>query len=392
MHRFLRGLMMSRVDLSELIALLGDPSPEPFPVDWPSVETWLDCPLPAAYKEIGSTFGPWYVGDWLWVEVPCADQEGRPGFTTWLRDTTRLVRIRAREDGVDIPALYPQESGLLAWGHTRGTEVVFWDTAASPHPDDWPVVVYVNLGPLQDPWRHTGLTTIDFLARVLTGIPVNEYRALGPLPRSACRTLYRTDARAWTPPEPEIAAAADQERRRRALTEGSGHQALQALVQPPPKPPLDQSTWEALFDLLGTRLPVDYVHLMGAYGGGEWGGDLRFPPATHLSEFSEEAADAYRQLRDEFPEDFPLPVWPEPGGFLAFAHSVDGDYIGWLTAGDPDTWPVIVWPRHQEQGPPLETGVVDVLLAVLRGQPVAGFATLDPDDDPLEFATFTPSE
>lgn len=60
----------------------------------------------------------------------------------------------------------------------------------------------------------------------------------------------------------------------------------------------------------------------------------------------------YRELRDEFPEYHPLPIWPEPGGFLPFASSIDGDSIGWLTDGEPDRWPLIVEPRHHEQGPP----------------------------------------
>lgn len=60
----------------------------------------------------------------------------------------------------------------------------------------------------------------------------------------------------------------------------------------------------------------------------------------------------YRELRDEFPEYHPLPIWPEPGGFLPFASSIDGDSIGWLTDGEPDRWPLIVEPRHHEQGRP----------------------------------------
>ncbi|MEU3668315.1 hypothetical protein [Streptomyces virginiae] len=102
--------------------------------------------------------------------------------------------------------------------------------------------------------------------------------------------------------------------------------------------------------------------------------------------------DAYRQLKDDNPDWYPLAVWPEPGGFLPFANSIDGDYLGWLTeGGDPDIWPLIVWPRHADQGPPLEDGLIDTLLDWQRGTLVTpGFSTFDEDDDPVEFADFEP--
>lgn len=103
-------------------------------------------------------------------------------------------------------------------------------------------------------------------------------------------------------------------------------------------------------------------------------------------------SDGYRDLRESFPEDFPLAAWPEPGGFLAFANSIDGDELGWLTQGDPDRWPVIVYPRHDDQGPPLPGTLTETLLDWMRGRlDAAGFATLDPDDDPLEFLGFVPN-
>jgi hypothetical protein len=77
---------------------------------------------------------------------------------------------------------------------------------------------------------------------------------------------------------------------------------------------------------------------------------------------------------------------------LPFADSIDGDVFGWLTLGEPDDWPVIVYPRHEDQGPPLPEGLVDTLLAWLRAQPVSSvFEQLDEADDPLEYATFEPS-
>ncbi|WP_133895365.1 hypothetical protein [Streptomyces sp. KS 21] len=91
-------------------------------------------------------------------------------------------------------------------------------------------------------------------------------------------------------------------------------------------------------------------------------GEGRF--LTHV----EDTADACRRLKDGNAGWYPLAIWPEPGGFLSFANSIDGDYLGWLTeGGEPDTWPLSVWPRHADQGPPLDGGLIDTLLDWQRG-------------------------
>jgi len=54
---------------------------------------------------------------------------------------------------------------------------------------------------------------------------------------------------------------------------------------------------------------------------------------------------------------------------------------------------LIVYPRHADQGPPIRGGLVDTLLEWSRGRiESAGFAGLDPRDDPLDFATFEPAD
>jgi hypothetical protein len=54
-------------------------------------------------------------------------------------------------------------------------------------------------------------------------------------------------------------------------------------------------------------------------------------------------------LREQFPEDYPYPLYFEPGGLLPWGISEDGDYYYcWLTRGLPDKWPVITVPRHAD--------------------------------------------
>ena len=166
---------------------------------------------------------------------------------------------------------------------------------------------------------------------------------------------------------------------------------------PPATPYLGDGNWDQLFEELGTRLPTDYIELMNTYGADTWSQWLNFvtPLRTNDHGFihhAKETLDGYAELRAEYPEFQPLPVWPEPGGFLPFANTIEGDVLGWLTQGSPDEWPLIVYPRHAKQGPPLQDPLVDTLLAWLRGRlNTPGFPSQDDDvADPLERIRFEP--
>ncbi|WP_159054822.1 hypothetical protein [Streptomyces dysideae] len=38
--------------------------------------------------------------------------------------------------------------------------------------------------------------------------------------------------------------------------------------------------------------------------------------------------EAYEELKDGSPDWYPLSTWPEADGFLPFADSIDGDWVG----------------------------------------------------------------
>jgi len=373
--------------------VLSGPADQPVAIDWPAVESWLGMGLPRDYKTIAGAYGPLDIGELIWLHVPCV-QEGRFDYGDWLKETHRLCRSWSRSvPPYTPPPFHPEPGGLLAWGTTRRSGYLFWDTSASSDPDQWPVVAYdsdaSNAG--INPWQSEGLPLLEMLDATIR---------TSQLPPMARRTAFLPDAGPWTPPPPPEPVAPS---RQAALTEGEGLDALRRLVPPPTTPYLGDDSWERLFDRLGTRLPAEYVALLETYGSGSWRSWLNFvtplrdPDAARskgyrgLADFVEQMLDIYRELRAEHPEFQPLAVWPEPGGFLPFADSIDGDVFGWLTLGDPEDWPVIIYPRHEDQGPPLPEGLVDTLLAWLRGRPVSTvFEQLDEADDPLEYATFAP--
>lgn len=387
------------VDLADFTEPHAERPPAGMAVDWPAVEEWLGVRLPGDYKRLADRYGPLDFGAYLWIHVPCGQPE-RFDFGSWMKETHREARRAARElpEG-ERYAVHPEPGGLLAWGETRGCDLLFWDTSVSADPDEWTVVVR-HTGPVPGSglrsWHAYDLTLTEYLRHTVRDgweMPSPPGPLMGPLPGTIARTAFLRSAGPWTPP---VAAPPrlTEEERRVALETGTGLEALRLLSPPPERPYLGGGTWEGLFDELGMRLPAEYVRLMALYGGGWFSQWLRFltPLRTGERRFLTHVRttlDGYRKLKGNHPDSFPLVPWPEPGGFLPFANSIDGDQLGWLTEGDPDAWPLIVWPRHASQGPPLEGGLVDTLVAWQRGTLVApGLAGLDEDDDPVEFAGF----
>ncbi|SEP58152.1 hypothetical protein [Streptomyces radiopugnans] len=202
------------MDLSSLIARLtlppstdsGRPAvPAPVPVDWDAVESWLGLGLPADYRALVSALGPLDVGEHLWLHTPCV-REGGYDYGDWLWETHRECRISSRRAmRREPPPFHPEPGGLLAWGETRGSARLLWDTGASGDPDRWPVVVFDAEAARRgsDPWHDCGTTLTQTLAVLLTtGIRMPGGRALGPLPPTARRTAFLVGARPWRPPAP----------------------------------------------------------------------------------------------------------------------------------------------------------------------------------------------
>jgi hypothetical protein len=152
--------------------------------------------------------------------------------------------------------------------------------------------------------------------------------------------------------------------------------SLDRLIErvPPPKDPVFGSAgWEQLRSALGTALPSDYMRFLERYGSCEFGEWLGIADPRDVSAGFDIAQDAirtgdeYRKLRDDHSDMYPLAAWPEPGGFLLWGSTIDGDDIGWLAEGEPDDWPVIILPRHFDQGPPIPVTMTEFLLSWSMG-------------------------
>lgn len=147
------------------------------------------------------------------------------------------------------------------------------------------------------------------------------------------------------------------------------------LAPPPARPVSAVGDWSAVEAALGLGLPADYKALVSRYGLGLFHDVTVLTPFdTHpegwanLLAVGRDLLDDYGPLRDEFPEDFAYPLFPEPGGLLPWAGDGNGARMCWLTSGPPDQWPVVVW-SPCEYADQYAIGAVEFLLAYLTGQP-----------------------
>ncbi len=143
---------------------------------------------------------------------------------------------------------------------------------------------------------------------------------------------------------------------------------LRQLLTPPADPvePGRPDGWAAAERNLGTALPGDFKAFTELYGSGTVDDFLYlFNPFAsgqdgNLLAEKDRVLAAYGQTRARFPDRLPLPPFPEPGGVLPLGRTDNGDELYWVTAGDPDGWPVAL----------LESRAA---LQELHAMPVTGF-------------------
>lgn len=140
----------------------------------------------------------------------------------------------------------------------------------------------------------------------------------------------------------------------------------------PPAVPMDgHGDWAVAETALGLGLPDDFKALVRRYGRGEFC-DLLFtyPPFGQRALIDYVARlDDERMVRDEFPENYPYPLYPEPGGLLIWGGTSNGHHLCWLTGGAPDDWPVVVWqPRDGDNYELYRMGAVAFIEGWLSGR------------------------
>ncbi len=128
-----------------------------------------------------------------------------------------------------------------------------------------------------------------------------------------------------------------------------------ATILPPPSVPIAAAgDWSDVAKALGTPLPDDYMAFIARYGTGRISGFLwvlnPFEENVHLSFLAQypRIVAADREIREEFTEELPEPLYPEPGGLLPWGLTDNGDRLYWQTTGHADSWTIVA---RESRGP-----------------------------------------
>ncbi|HEX8916297.1 MAG TPA: hypothetical protein VF796_28360 [Humisphaera sp.] len=103
---------------------------------------------------------------------------------------------------------------------------------------------------------------------------------------------------------------------------------------------------------LGEVLPGDYMKFIELYGTGTIAGWLTVfnpfaaNPHQNLLVDGFVVLGALREIKREYPDQVPFPLFYEPDGLLPWGISIDGDIFCWSTTGLSGNWTVVVIGRH----------------------------------------------
>jgi hypothetical protein len=166
-------------------------------------------------------------------------------------------------------------------------------------------------------------------------------------------------------------------------------------LAPPPEWRVDAGSpdrWTEVEQALETALPDDYKLIINVYGTGEFndlfylfnpfsssdGMNLLWQAGVPGSLIKDEELgrvyskrsilEHYQRLKAEFPDVFPFPFYPEPGGLLPLGGDTNGGSGFWLTEGGPDEWPLIFLPHDLEPVERHDLPLVDFLVLWLSGE------------------------
>ena len=151
---------------------------------------------------------------------------------------------------------------------------------------------------------------------------------------------------------------------------------LQNLISPPlhPQEIGDAKRWVKIEDALGTPLPYDYKALITAYGSGGFNDFFfvlnPFSSDENYNFFQQKkrVLNLYQSTHERYPEKAPYPIYPEVGGVLPCAITKNGDEFYWCVKGEPNRWPIVVFPARRFIHEEYELALTELLSCFLLGQ------------------------
>lgn len=125
---------------------------------------------------------------------------------------------------------------------------------------------------------------------------------------------------------------------------------------------------------LGVLLPEDYKQFIKHYGRGSISAFIRLCSpgsnidSANLMSVAKGDWDGYATLKQEFPDEFTYPRYPEARGLLPWADTINGDTVYWLTDGSPNAWPIVMFGRSCDRHHVFHCGMVEFVKRLVNGK------------------------
>ncbi|MGP3975535.1 SMI1/KNR4 family protein [Streptomyces sp. 8N114] len=164
-------------------------------------------------------------------------------------------------------------------------------------------------------------------------------------------------------------------------------QKLISLVPPHAHPVRADVDWTETEAALGLSLPAEFKALVRRYGEGQFCDEFGTCSPEQLRSHNQRLTAEWETFRDECPERFRLPLYPEPSGLLVWGFDNNGGALCWRTEGEPDTWQVVRWHRRDVAFYEWDCGAVEYLTAQVEYL----LEEFEEEGEPVEAAWFTPA-
>lgn len=146
---------------------------------WQAAEAKLRTPLPDDIKQFNQTYGMGMIGGEILVRVPV-----RVGGFAFTADGSAPDTLDMLNEAGEIDpqvAIYPDESGLLAWASSQNGDLWFWVTEGEPN--DWTVAVVPRTA-LRQVIYFYDLNATSYLARFAAEQLDDDFSREWPFSRS----------------------------------------------------------------------------------------------------------------------------------------------------------------------------------------------------------------
>lgn len=134
--------------------------------DWTAAQAALNACLPEDYKRFMKTWGPSFIGRFMFAFSPAGEQPGGELVRNAEYVSGALSQLKAHHSHRITAPVFPEPGGFLSMGRTHNGDFIGWMTTGG-QPENWPVAVWGDED--DSPQVFEGMAFGEFILGVVSG-------------------------------------------------------------------------------------------------------------------------------------------------------------------------------------------------------------------------------